>query len=48
MPNLNMARYRAGTFMTPDKRYLYSLKGCDVIGGTINNYERLDLFYNIP
>ena len=43
MPDLNEARYRTSTFITQDKRYLYCLKGFDIDGKQINNFERLDL-----
>ena len=43
MPSLNQERYRSGSLMSQNNKYLYCFQGCDQNGSTLNNFERLDL-----
>ena len=43
MPDLNQERYRAGSIMSEDFKFLYCFQGCNKNGITVNNFERLDL-----
>lgn len=42
LPDLVVARYRAGTFITKDQKHIYCFKGCKQ-DGSINSYERLNI-----
>ena len=44
MPSLNVGRYRCGSFMTKDRKYLYCLKGYEINGNPISSFERINLF----